>query len=371
MTQIDNRSGLPHAWFEKLGPGGQTFDVLAVRGTFDFAAHGQRLTLATQQTPIVFGDEYIGLPEDNPLKSVLSREGDLVLFKPATDVYLTGTAQAEHHALTAEWLAAMRVGPVRKGLRLHGSRYFERRMGGWRLTPAELTTAVPLDYRKSFGGSYSTLASESASPEHVYKLDNPAGCGWLPDANALSELSKPARKQIAALISGIKRLDAPQIESPDCPVTHPSQASAAQGFAPLARWCEPRLRHAGTYDDAWREQVYPDLPDDFDPRFYQSAPPDLICDGHLDGDEPVMLAGLLPEGRAEMRLPGLVVLASTTGASGRKRAGNLVLDTVALDLDARQATLVWRGTFDRTDAVREIAVGAIRAPDNVRDMANG
>lgn len=71
-----------------------------------------------------------------------------------------------------------------------------------------------------------------------------------------------------------------------------------------------------------------------------------------------MLAGLLPDGRTEMRLPGLIVLASVTHASGRKFAGKLLLDTVALDLDTRQATLVWRGTFDRHDPVREVAVGA-------------
>lgn len=209
MAQIDNRSGLPHAWFEKLGPGGQAFDVLAVRGTFDFADHGRRLELAAKQQPIVYGDQYDGLPEDSPLASVLRREGDLVLFKPATDVYLSGTAQAENLALQTGWRAAMRVGPVRKGLQLHGPRYSERRLGRWRLTSAELTTAVPLDYRKAFGGHYATLADEMAPAEYVYKTDNPAGCGWLPDARALGTLSKPARKQIIGSIAKLKRLSAP------------------------------------------------------------------------------------------------------------------------------------------------------------------
>ncbi|UKE46266.1 DUF2169 family type VI secretion system accessory protein [Xanthomonas cerealis] len=359
MATIDNRSGFPHAWVEKTGPGGIVYDVLAVRGTFDFAAGEGAVARSPQQMPIVYGDEYDGAAAEQPLRSVLRREGDLALLKPATDVYLTGTARATDGIPQRTWVTGLRVGPVRKVLRLHGPRSFERAWGRWRLSSAEPTDFVPLDYRYAFGGSFLLQEEEEAPATHVYKRDNPAGCGWLPGPVDLKDLSKPARKQLQAEITRLKRLKAPQIEAMDQPVRHPDQPLAAQGFGPLPRWCQPRLQHAGTYDERWQAERYPLLPEDFDPRFYQSAPPDLICPGFLAGDEAIVTMGLLPEGAVAMRLPGEVVLAAATGASGKKQAGPMVLDTVAVDLDVRQVHLVWRGTFERDDPIQHVSLGSI------------
>lgn len=180
MSAIDNRTGFPHAWVEKSGPGGQVFDVLVVRGTFDFAEHSQRLILADTQTPIVYGDQYSGPAGDNPLRAVLRAEGNLALFKPATDVYLSGTAHAPDDAPQRTWTAALQIGPVQSLLRLHGPRRFKRRWGRWWLSRAEPVASVALDYRKAFGGSFASEASDEATAEFTYKPDNPAGCGWLP-----------------------------------------------------------------------------------------------------------------------------------------------------------------------------------------------
>ncbi|MBL9197826.1 DUF2169 domain-containing protein [Xanthomonas fragariae] len=162
-----------------------------------------------------------------------------------------------------------------------------------------------------------------------------------------------------AEITRLKRLQAPQIEALDQPVRHPDQPLAAQGFGPLPRWCQPRLQYAGTYDERWQSERYPLLPEDFDARFHQSAPPDLICPGFLTGSEAIAMMGLLPEGPVGMRLPGETMLAAVTGASGKKQAGSLVLDTVVIDVDARQVSLVWRGTFERADAIRHVSLGSI------------
>lgn len=373
MSAIDNRSGFPHAWVEKTGPGGQTFDVLVVRGTYDFAGHGQRLTLADSQAPIAYGDLFSGPAEDNPLHAVLRVEGDLAVFKPATDVYVTGKAHAKDDMPQVTWMAGIQIGPVRKLLRLHGPRRFERNWGRWRLSRAEPAATIPLDYRRAFGGSFASEASDEVPAEFIYKLDNPAGCGWLPGSKALKELSKPARKEILAAISRLRQLDAPQIEDASQPVTHPKQRMATQGFGPVARWCQPRLAYAGTYDAAWRKDAYPELPEDFDPRFHNAASSGLVCPAYLQGTEILALTGMLPEGPLTQRLPGAVMLATTTAASGRKTAAPMSLDTVAIDLDARQVTLVWRSTFGREDPVRSAALGFIAAPDRVlsTDMSHG
>jgi hypothetical protein len=356
-AEVENRAGLPHCWFEKAGPGGEVFDVLVVRGTFEFDPSGGALTLAGEQQPIRYGDEFEGAVESNPLRAVLAREGDLVLFKPTTDVYVTGTAYARGRLPARSWTASLSVGPVSKILRLYGRRWFEKRGDRWRLTDAEPTTELALDYRRAFGGSFSAHAGDGGTLEHVYKPDNPAGCGWLPDDKSLETLSKHARQAIEAEISGLPYLDAPRIEDPRQPVEHPKQDAAAQGFGPIARWCSTRLQHAGTYDDDWRASVYPRLPDDFDPRFYQSAPPDLICREYLDGDEPIDIVGICADGPLRGRLPGVHVLAATTTDAGARRGGRLLLDTVAIDVNALQVGLVWRATFERADPVRRVALG--------------
>jgi hypothetical protein len=62
------------------------------------------------------------------------------------------------------------------------------------------------------------------------------------------------------------------------------------------------------------------------------------------------------------RLPGQYILAAMTFSSGKKQAGRLVLDTVGIDLDARRVMLVWRGTFERNDPLRALALGLATAP---------
>ncbi|OLU20400.1 hypothetical protein BVH01_00205 [Pseudomonas sp. PA1(2017)] len=366
--QIDNRSGFPHAWFEKTGPGGIVHDVLVLRGTFDLNDSYKPLQRAAKQAAIVYADEYDGHPEVNPLQSVLRREGDLVLLKPASDIYVTGTAHSEGGVAKPGWLAGIRVGNRRKLLQLHGPRRFERHGQQWRLSGAESVTQVPLDYRYAFGGCYSVRTGEQGEIERVYNPQNPAGCGWLPSEADLQAMSPEAQAQLRQWLEEVSELPAPQIEDVEAPVASPHDTLPPQGLAPLARWSQERLQYAGTYDEHWQRERYPLLPDDFDERFYQAAPPDLVQPGYLAGDEFISLLGLLPEGLTHFRLPGVLALVSLTTTSGLCRQGPLVLDTVAIDLDARQVSLIWRGTFERVEPWRRLAVGTLDAPLRQEDV---
>ncbi len=359
MAEINNLSGLPHVWVEKAGPSGESHDVLVVRGTFDLTAEGEPLTLSPEQSPIVYGDEFDGPVDTAPLRAVLQQEGNLVLFKPGTDLHVTGTAYSPGGKQSRSWLASVSLGAMNKTLRLHGPRRFRRMPGGWQLHPAEPVDSLALDYRHAFGGCWSARGRLPDAVELSYKPDNPAGCGWLPDDEAMGRLSPEARQRLASEIHLLSALDGPQIEHPDLPVQHPTQRLAAEGFAPMARWCEPRLRHAGTHDESWRSHRYPLPPEDFDPLFYQSAHPDLVCRHHLTGEEPLTLSGLFPDGPRSMRLPGVLLLARARTASGQQQAGTLQLDTVSVDLDAESVVLVWRAAFRRDDPVRHVAVGSV------------
>ncbi len=359
MTLVANHTPLKHAWFRKTGLEGEEFDVLVVKGSFAFGQDGALAALTERQDDILFGDAFAGPVETEPLKAVIRDEGDLVLFKPGTDIQVTGAARAAGGVPVASWQASVQVGTRRKTLRLSGPRWFERgRALGWRLTPAERIALIDLDYRLAFGGLWQ--APGTSPDEAVYKPDNPAGRGWLPGPADLKGLPREARRALQARIDDVQRLPAPQIESAERPVRDPRQHVPTEGFGPMARWCQPRKAYAGTYDAAWEKDRYPLLPTDFDFRYYQAAHPGLVCADHLVGGEMAELAGLLPEGTARMRLPRWRLLAMGYRASGEQRANGMLLDTVRFDLDTRRLHLVWRTSFAVDDPVQELILSGQR-----------
>jgi hypothetical protein len=74
-------------------------------------------------------------------------------------------------------------------------------------------------------------------------------------------------------------------------------------FAPVAPNWQPRAGFAGTYDDNWQQTRAPYLPDDYNPRFMNVAPPDLIYPGYLQGGEAVRVIGMHPAGDLGFALP--------------------------------------------------------------------
>lgn len=359
MTQIANGTVYSHFWFEKMGTEGDPFDILVVRGTFDLATEGAPVTLSEDQDPVCLADEYDGDPEGDPLGAVLLRDGDVVMFKPTTDVHVVGRAHAPGGQPATDWVASVTVGPLHKRLRLLGPRTFRRDGDGWILSSPTPIDSLALDYRLAFGGRFTVPAEEleeSEQPVYMTKRDNPAGCGWLPSEEDLERISEEARELVQAQVEALEELPAPQIEDPEDPIRDPEQDSEAQGFGPMARWCAPRIDFAGTWDEAWKENRSPGFPEDFDAEFYQSAHPDLVAPDWLEGDESIVLEGVFPGGAARMRLPGRIVAVGGERQSGAIVRGRLPLDTVAIDLDRHKVSLVWRGTFAKADRVQLLEI---------------
>jgi hypothetical protein len=214
-------------------------------------------------------------------------------------VLVSGHALAPGGTAQSSWQASVRVGPVKKILRLHGPRKFLKHFFGWRLGQSEPVFRVPLDYRLAYGGCVDVPASLTSDgySDSIKFPGNPAGCGWLPTKAAYGHLPRLARKHVQQWINTQTVLPAPQFESASEPLRHPYQDLPAQGFGAIARWWEPRLSRQGSYGGEWRTTRYPLLPENFDPLYFQSAPADLVCRPHLIGDERVSLTGLLAEHR--------------------------------------------------------------------------
>jgi hypothetical protein len=347
LRVLDNQTPFRVLQSDKMGPGRRFFDVVAVKGSFDLAPGV--LSLASTDEPFRVSDEpwSLGAAERSSLKYA----GEIVLVKPATDVYVTGSVSAPGDEPKQEWDVGVAIKDERETLaRLvmtaTGPRAFRHSaLGGWVLSDPEPTTKVPIRYELAYGGPQEVSPSEPRARNAAY-LANPSGVGETAGA--------PDRAVV---------YPAPQWQFPASPVTSLNSPVPPAGLGPIPRHWAGRARYAGTYDAAWRERARTqpaDYAPDFDLRFFQSAPSGLICPRYLRGDEWLALHNMVP-GLAALatRLPR-IALGAVLETSTRAGQVRLPLDTVHVDLDAMRVNLVWRLTIPQTLGVERCQIGATR-----------
>src|SRR5262249_19035840 len=136
---------------------------------------------------------------------------------------------------------------------------------------------MPLVWERAFGGT----DHKEGQPDRLYAEDrNPIGAGF-------------------RIANGQKKLDGlplPNLEDPRDLIASWKGRPAPVGFSPTCPAWEPRRKLAGTYDADWLRHRIPYLPRDFDPRFFQTAPPGLAAPGHFQGGEEVEVRGATPDG---------------------------------------------------------------------------
>ena len=110
-------------------------------------------------------------------------------------------------------------------------------------------------------------------------------------------------------------------------------------------WWLARQQYAGTYDEAWLQDVHPRLPADFDYRHYQVAHPDLVLPHYLWPGMTIETCGLLPGGATfALQIPDIMPFASFQFTDGRQVQARLHLDGLHLDLRGPEPVydLTWR-----------------------------
>lgn len=243
--------------------------LVVVKGTFTI--HPQGTTrVADAQEPVVAADEYGG----EPTASSIRRATDIVPAKPATDVLLRGYAYTTQRSRT-ETLVAMQLGNIKKGVRVIGDRVWSRTLGS-----SVISDPLPFDkkellWERAFGGT------DDSNPEQTERCEeNPVGRGFR---------ARGSKRLVEGTLL-------PNLEDLANPVRSPGDRRSPLGFGPVAPSWRPRASYAGSYDSTWRKNVYPFLPKDFDPRFYQCAPPDQILAGHVKGGGGHHRGGTLRDG---------------------------------------------------------------------------
>jgi hypothetical protein len=243
--------------------------VTIVKATFELAEGFLELAPRDRARKIRAAD----LPWQKDKPESLAYPGDVCVRKPGTDVVFVGKAHSPGGRPAPSFDARLEVGPLAKSISVFGRRLWLDRGSG--LTEPAPTDAVEVRYDLAWGGR-----DESDPAALVEESRNPVGRGVVRDPGALTHAP------------------APQIEDPSELITSVRTAPAPAGLGPIGRGWSPRRAYAGTYDETWRTERAPLLPDDFDDRHHQCASPGLVAARPLRGGEEVRLLNLTAGGGA-------------------------------------------------------------------------
>lgn len=328
---VINHTPFPAMAFRQYNFAGELNGIVCARGTYEIAINAP-LKLSEEQSPLILADQY----ESDPHSSGITAQSDLVPYKPGTDVTFQGSAFTPDRQPSASWLCGFRVGGLERTLRVHGRRFWEPRFSRgklirWDMTPAEVTTEVPLHWNLAWGGKLPCQAGEEVD----VCRSNPLGCGIVDLEHCDPSMCYPA----------------PQLEDPNVPISDWKSDYVPYGMGPIPPWWRPRQQYAGSYDENWRNTRHPLLPRDFDYRFYQCAPAGQIASPYLQGDESIELVHLTQVQRhIHTSLPG-VRLRMRIMRDGGYGYADLQLDGVHFFIkrEKPRVYLTWRASFPWPD----------------------
>ena len=292
--------------------------VVVVKGTFVADRKGI-LSLHSEQEPVVHADEHYGDPETTPVR----RECEFALRKPVVDVLVDGFAIPPGGKQVRDLSVALELGGKKKVAVVYGDRRWIRTAGSLAPSSPALFDSVPLTFDRAFGG-----IDDSKGP----------GAGKAERRNLCGVGFHPNRPQ-----AEVEALPVPNLQRPGEPISSPRQRLTPIGFGCIGRAWTPRVDHAGTYGQAWLDNVAPFLPPDFDERYYQCAPLDqqlprlaggeVIRCVHMNEEHPVV-SYVVPSGGVPVGFEFV----------DERRRANGVLDTVILQPHLRLAHLIWRAS---------------------------
>ncbi len=314
MWQLDNRTpfAAERTWVRDRD--GAEIWLVAAKCTFDIKPDGST-EVATEQPPVIMAPEYYD--PSKPVQSSLKYDTDLVRTKPTTDVLVSGHAYAPGGKLIEEMEVSLRVGSIQKRLHVTGDRVWQGRSPS---RPRQFVK-MPLVYERAYGG---VDPGSKDGPNPQWDERNPLGTGY-----ALS------RK----VIDGLKL---PNIEYPDQLIRKWDDRPTPAGVGPICGHWKSRVSLAGTYDDWWQQERFPLLPQDFDDRYFQSAPVDQQAPEFFIGRETVTLQNLTPNGRLQFQLPHVRLGFETFFSTGERQVHERPkLHSVIVDADLSKVSIVW------------------------------
>ncbi len=267
-------------------------------------------------------DEYYGEPKASSLR----RATEICYAKSRTDIYFVDPRAVPPGGRESRtWPVHIRIGDLRSEFHVTGPRvWYRSHFGSWKLSAPGLSAYVDVRYERAFGGSW-TEGENGA----IFR-ENPVGVGFV----------SPRQ------LRDSREVEAPSVFDPHHPPRLPGEPCPTVGLTPISPSWEPRLKKAGTYDEAWLQNDWPNWPRDFDETFFNHAPPNLQYPGFITGGEEVSISGLGTDSPQKYRIPdiGRPVL-HVYCLNGDAIELELHLDTMVFDLNQRTLDVIWRSSF--------------------------
>lgn len=309
MLQLQNNT--PFAANMALFPNEEASDTLyiMVRATFNV---GKQWTLVNEQLPPCEGDEYWG----EPGKSSIKYASDYHTGKPGSDIIMLGHAFAPDRKKVHQLDVSLTLGQIHKTVRVFGDRHWQ----DGKISSPELFSSLEMTYEKAYGGAC-IVDGEIITVEER----NPVGCGY-------------AGQHTTEELNGTPL---PNLEDPDNLIRDLKQRPAPACFGVVAPHWLPRSAYAGTYDEAWKTGRMPYLPKDFDSRFLNTAHPDLIYPGFLQGGETVDITNMHIGGPLHFQIPYVKLNANVLVAENPVQPP-FNLETLIIEPNQLKLSMIWR-----------------------------
>lgn len=313
MWEVENRTPFGCVGYFVCDLNGAEYWAVAATALFGIRDDGLLAIAEKQRQPLL-----APLYRDKEARE-LWVEADLSPFRPRPDIIVSGVACRPDMAPFRRHEAWIKVGVLEKRASFFGARRLRKTKERVLVERGPDIAEAPLSWTAALGGP--DVLDPAAEPHD----HNPIGMGWTTRWERLPD--------------GVE-IDLPFIENPAHPIAIGEPLPAQHGFGALQPAWRPRRDHAGTYDDAWRKSRAPLLPQDFSDDFHQSALPDQIYPGALQGGAPVEIDGFHRDGPYRFHLPQMILEARTRIGSERSGA-RMRLIGVAIEATQKMLRLTY------------------------------
>ncbi len=340
---------------------------LAVLGKWAYRVEGTECRRLPDILPIQF--EPVHAPSQNPggLDRLVAESDLFAPLKPSADVLVSGPARS--HRGPVSWLdTEVRVGPLRKAVRVHGDRHIQLEPDGrLRFSPTVAFEHMPLTWDRAYGGRDLAAEDKLHGPKKrfAHRCQEPTG--------AIAYPRNPCGRGFFLDMDRPRLQDklAPNLEDPEDPVT-PERLLAVDSldwldrplpacYAPVDCMSFPRVALWLGIDHAPAARRPIEIrrghlrPEDFadrslgaapDPRMHNCAPLGLSGADLTPGDA-VSLRSLHPRRELwQFHLPRERphFLVSPPGCGVQELAAQL--KTVHIEPDLDRVTLTWTGSLE-------------------------
>ncbi|EGO6624945.1 DUF2169 domain-containing protein [Escherichia coli] len=325
--------------FTATDKNGKDYLVVVIKATYQIPVNNRRPRPLLPPQPLVESDIYVG----EPGFSAVLYEADYVRYKEKCDVLFNATTYFVSEGNNYQTESRAIVGQVDKCLKVFGTRYWQKKTSDLSISDTEFIQSVSLHYGNAFGGEYVWKDVQGNEHREIFS-SNIVGIGY-----------GNHRDETVFINSRL-----PLVELPQDSVTRPESHPEPGAFSARPRNHPLRLQYAGTYDERWRAEVSPFLPEDFDERYFQSAPPDQQT-AYPQGGEKVMLINMHKERSViEFQLPHInqmPVRILTMDYEAHELMP--VVDTLYFEPDEERFSVVWRTSIPLKRRIQEIHTVAI------------